>query len=35
MKEPVWVLPSVVVAIHDMQLAEHGGLTGLRDEGLL
>jgi death-on-curing protein len=35
MKEPVWVLPSVVLRIHDAQLAEHGGSAGLRDEGLL
>lgn len=25
----------VVLAIHDRQLAEHGGLAGVRDEGLL
>lgn len=25
----------VVLAIHDRQLAEHGGLAGIRDEGLL
>lgn len=25
----------VVLAIHDRQLAEHGGLAGMRDEGLL
>lgn len=25
----------VVLAIHDRQLAEHGGLGGIRDEGLL
>jgi len=25
----------VVLAIHDRQLAEHGGLVGMRDEGLL
>ncbi len=35
MSEPVWVLPSVVDAIHDVQLAEHGGASGVRDEGLL
>jgi len=32
---PTWVLKPVVLAIHDEQLAEHGGLAGLRDEGLL
>jgi death-on-curing protein len=33
--EPVWLLRSVVEAMHDAQLAEHGGLSGLRDPGLL
>jgi death-on-curing protein len=31
----VWVLDSIVLAIHDAQLAEHGGIAGIRDEGLL
>jgi death-on-curing protein len=30
-----WVAESVVLAIHDAQLAEHGGIPGIRDEGLL
>lgn len=30
-----WLLKSVVLAIHDEQLAEHGGLGGLRDEARL
>ena len=30
-----WLEESVVIAIHDAQLAEHGGIAGLRDEGLL
>jgi death-on-curing protein len=30
-----WVSEDVVLAIHDEQLAEHGGLKGLRDESLL
>jgi death-on-curing protein len=30
-----WVRVDVVYAIHDAQLAEHGGRPGLRDEGLL
>lgn len=34
-KRFVWLLESVVLAIHDQQLAEHGGGTGLRDAGLL
>ena len=35
MSEPQWLLPEVVLAAHDAQLAEHGGLTGIRDEGAL
>jgi death-on-curing protein len=31
----VWVVPDVVRAIHDRQLAEHGGGDGVRDAGLL
>jgi death on curing protein len=31
----IWIDPSVVLAIHDEQLAEHGGATGIRDAGLL
>ena len=30
-----WVSEDVVLAIHDEQLAEHGGMAGLRDETLL
>ena len=30
-----WVNPSVVEAIHDEQIAEHGGAAGIRDPGLL
>jgi death-on-curing protein len=32
-----WVWPDreVIVAVHEMQLAEHGGLAGVRDAGLL
>ena len=30
-----WVNPSVVLAIHDEQIAEHGGASGIRDSGLL
>ena len=32
---PIWLRRSVVDAMHDAQLAEHGGAAGLRDEGLL
>lgn len=30
-----WIDPSVIHAVHEEQLAEHGGSTGLRDAGLL
>jgi death-on-curing protein len=30
-----WVGMSVVHALHDRQLAEHGGLRGVRDQGAL
>lgn len=30
-----WIETAVVRAIHDVQLAEHGGLAGVRDAGLL
>jgi death-on-curing protein len=35
MQEPLWISNRAVLAIHKEQLAEHGGLSGLRDEGLL
>ena len=35
MAEPVWVELDIVLAIHDEQLAEHGGQPGVRDPGLL
>lgn len=35
MSEPVWLGRRVVEAIHDEQIAEHGGTRGLRDAGLL
>jgi death-on-curing protein len=31
----VWLSHELILAIHDEQLAEHGGSTGLRDPGLL
>jgi death-on-curing protein len=31
----VWIADSVVLAIHETQLAEHGGIAGIRDAGLL
>ena len=33
MKGIVWVLDEVVLAVHDEQLAVHGGLSGIRDQG--
>lgn len=35
MTEPVWIAKLEVLAIHDRQLAEHGGAAGIRDIGLL
>jgi death on curing protein len=35
MKEPHWLQEAVVTAIHSRQLAEHGGLDGVRDPGML
>jgi death on curing protein len=32
---PKWINPRVIRAIHEEQLAEHGGAPGVRDEGLL
>jgi death on curing protein len=31
----VWIDPAVSRAVHDEQLAEHGGAVGTRDDGLL
>jgi death on curing protein len=33
--EIIWVSESVVLALHDEQLAEHGGASGIRDKSLL
>jgi death-on-curing protein len=33
--EPVWLETDVALAIHDRQLSEHGGATGVRDAGAL
>jgi len=35
MTEIVWLLEAVILAVHDEQIAEHGGGEGLRDLGLL
>jgi len=34
-KEPVWLRKDVLLAVHERLLAEHGGSSGIRDEGLL
>jgi death on curing protein len=33
--EPRWLDADVALAVHDRQLAEHGGGTGVRDQGML
>lgn len=35
MNQPTWVLDSIIPAIHDRQLEEHGGPEGLRDKAPL
>ena len=35
MKEPRWIDRRALLLLHDETLAEHGGLPGIRDEGLL
>ncbi len=35
MSEPKWLDSEAVLALHDEQLAEHGGSAGVRDLGLL
>jgi death-on-curing protein len=35
MREPRWVDTRAVLLLHDEVLAEHGGGSGIRDEGLL
>lgn len=35
MQEPIWLGAKVVLALHDSQLAAHGGLAGVRDINLL
>lgn len=31
----IWLHPAAVLAAHDEQIAEHGGIAGIRDAGLL
>ena len=33
--EPRWLGLDVALAVHDRQLAEHGGIAGVRDPGML
>ena len=35
MKEPIWLNRTDCVALHELMLAQHGGLAGVREEGLL
>lgn len=35
MTEPEWIGAELALAIHEEQIAEHGGAEGLRDRGLL
>ena len=35
MEEPLWISKKAVLAMHQEQLAEHGGSEGIRDETLL
>ena len=35
MNSPVWIEPVALKLLHGESLAEHGGLAGIRDEGLL
>jgi len=33
--EPIWLDRAILEALHDDQIGEHGGIPGIRDEGLL
>jgi death on curing protein len=35
MSEPEWILKETVLGLHEQSLYEHGGSSGMRDEGLL
>ena len=35
MTDWIWVRPDALMALHAEQLAEHGGASGVRDQGLL
>ena len=34
MTDPIWVRRDVILSFHELLLAQHGGLPGLRDEGM-
>jgi death-on-curing protein len=34
MKEPIWIENEEARVIHQLQLSEHGGASGIRDQGL-
>jgi death-on-curing protein len=35
MSEPKWLEVELILRLHDRQIEEHGGLSGIRDAGLL
>jgi|SRR5699024_5502602 len=35
MSDPIWLSAELVEALHERQLIEHGGGTGIRDRGML
>lgn len=35
MNEPIWLSIELIERVHDRQLAEHGGPSGVRDRGML
>jgi len=35
MKEPRWIRREECLALHDFMISQHGGMNGIRDEGLL
>lgn len=35
MNEPVWLNREECLGIHEMMLSQHGGMAGVRDEGML
>jgi len=35
MTEPKWLSPSFIISLHEILISQHGGSSGVRDEGLL